>query len=328
MAVVSTRGSFRAPVLFVVDLDDCRVVDRWTYPELSRSTVPPSKQGFNGVTVQGGFVVAASWDAVAYIDPASGRLADVVSHPLFSDVHGVHEVDGRLWVASTNLDGVLAVDHHSVEPVWWAWREPALGPVLELVDRDFRSLQKHSVPNHRLHVNDVCPVPGGFVVTALGPVRRRGRLERAVRDRGLARTRQSDGCAVHIDESGRLLHRWRTDGLHDAVPIDGTVWSTEYYRGRLLGFRPGRRRPVVIDVELPERGGSTLLRGILPARDGTWWLGTTVLRGHEDGGACGTLRHHTADGRFTGREVRLPGTKGVYGIARLPGSASTLGSWP
>jgi hypothetical protein len=112
------------------------------------------------------------------------------------------------------------------------------------------------------------------------------------------------------------------EGLHDLVPgEDGRLYSTQYFGEAITLLDPEAltQRTVRLEAESWKQTGY-LTRGILPTSDG-FWIGHTRHRGWIQDDPTAKIRHYTRQGKWTGRELELPGFIGVYDIVSDHGLA-------
>lgn len=312
--LVSARGDFERPMLFLVDLVSGGVEPRPLPIDVS-SSAPPNKRGTMGLIETDNGYAVATWDSITRLDHDL-RPTEVHRSALFSDLHGLASgAAGEIFVTSTNAGAVLRIRPSGEIELVWAERAAQLETLIRR-DVDLSTATKEQLGEiYRSHVNDVETTSGGLIVSYLGqrPTRWRRRLARwSGRD-----LPDRNGGLLRISDDGDVTRIWNGQGLHDVV-VDGEhLVSTEYFGHaviRLPGV--GIARPTRIPLSgSPLEPGDHLTRGICPTADG-WWIGRTLRRGQ----ASGTSRIEFYDRRgvHDGRSIDLPGVKGPYAIIGAP----------
>lgn len=323
-AIVSLRGHVRVPTLFVIDLDDAKIIERLEIPVTLPDSVPASKGGFSGLNVYDGQVLVATWDRVCLVDPRSAKLVDQIVHPQFSDLHSLSRSENYAFlVANTNLDGVYSIDMQTgaVHPVWHAWQESALGEVLTLDEQNLNALRKEEMPFHRYHINSAVRIGNLLVLSFLGksfkPTKWQGVLKRL--GHTAPRTRWRDGGYFIVDaETLRYRNALPCEGLHDTIPIDNRfIYSTQYFASRIVRLDIETEEMIEIPVQVPRTDECEYLtRGML-IRDRAFWIGHTVQRGWTNAHPVAKLRNYDPEGAWLGQEIEFPGYVGVYDIVEL-----------
>jgi hypothetical protein len=317
--LASVRGYIQVPCLLEID-PETRCLSRVTQIEWdSCKSVPLMKRGFTELQYSDGgdYLIAATWDRICLLDPVTYEVRDIITDRRFSDIHGLHvDVEGVIWIANTNLDGVYTIRNGKVEAFWHAWdsEDPRL-PRLDEIN-DYRTLSKHEIPFHDLHLNGVLATPDYVFVCYLGPGVEMSWLRKKLVSLGVLRERTRDGGVLVIDRQTRqVVRRFRLDGLHNCVPDkQGQLHFAEYYSNSLVVLDLERLTIRRNHLRVPSyREWGYLTRGILPTEDG-YWIGHTAVRGWRDEHPKALVRFYLKDGEWNGWEIELPGYAGIYDL--------------
>ena len=238
------------------------VVDWSAEPVVARTIdyVSPAEQRHPAVLFKGGEVrddclnIVTNSEIVVY-DRATLEVVQTVTHPHFTDLHGVLQVGNEYWVANTGLEVVQRVDRSGKI---LAEHNMAETPTWERFDRDTDYRFVGSTKPHTVHVNHVFVIDGEFFAT---------------------RFKQRD--AVSLSDPAR---RFAVDvgNPHDGVVRGGRVYFTTT-NGHVLVFAADTRELIkCLDVnEILERSGFMAggwCRGVCPLADGNVIIGFTKLR--------------------------------------------------
>lgn len=128
--------------------------------DLPESPHLAGRRSVRGVALFAGGVAACTTSEVFLLDPDLQEIRAAVSEPRFGDLHSLAARDGRLYVAATGSDSVLAFDENLTRVWdWWAGHEPELDAWMRDWQRDrFRTGHDHRVdrnPGSRFHLNHV-----------------------------------------------------------------------------------------------------------------------------------------------------------------------------
>lgn len=316
---VSVRGYVDRPVILEVDPLAARVVKVNEFEEYYSEKIPISKRGFCGLQLHGGFLYAASWNKVFVIDPSTMKIVHVVSDKRFSDLHDLSiDSEGKVWVVSTNVDGIFVIDGDTVTPVWHTWSHEK-GQMKLSTSFDYGGITKEESHFHRLHLNSVLVVGNNIFTTFLGSrPKQRARPLRLVNRVFRRNTFFMKGGIFVVDRVTRkIIKKIESEGLHDTVlGHNGKVLVTEYY-GNAIGMIDVKTLSYQrLQLELPPyRESGYLTRGVLEGNE-HYWVGHTTHRDWMARGNEAKLRSYTKDGRWTGIEIPLPGYTGAYSIVK------------
>jgi hypothetical protein len=305
-----------------VDFDNLQIRQSHEFSLKGLEHVPNSKLGFAGISsYKENSFVTATWDRVCWVDWKAQKVLATVADKRFSDLHGLHvDHDGSVLVANTNLDGIYRIKDSTVTPIWHTWEEKKLRPVLEFVENDYSSSDKHSIPYHHFHVNSILPLDQYLIITCLGPAKP-SNLQKLLFKMRLHKIRlviprnRYGGIFVLERATKRLVKYFQTEGLHDSVlGKDGLIYATEYFGNAVIALDPHRLtiRRIPLEIE-PYSIGGYLTRGLLFEND-TFWIGHTVYRGWMKENNVALIRQYQRDGQWTGKEIHLPGFFGIYNI--------------
>ena len=321
---VSIRGYLDEPLVLVADLAAGRIVR--TLPlgvDAAARWAPVTKRGITGLAVAGDHLFAASWASIYVVHIATGKVEEVITSPLFSDLHGLRvDRDGSLWVVSTNLDSVLHVRGRDVVWRWSAFEHAELGEPMALAEHDFRPLQKAVIPYYRHHVNDVHVDADTLWVSYLGahrtwvPSRRLMQLLMRL----AVPVHRFDGGLIRVDRTtGSVRKVAAINGPHDCLRLDGVLHLTEFFGHRLLRFDLATE--TLTAARLPPRHIAErqryLTRGLCAASDGSLLVGYTLRRHRRQPGRWARIDRFTQDPFQRANSLELEGFSDVYAIAPM-----------
>jgi hypothetical protein len=322
---VSIRGYLDEPLVLVADLAAGRIVR--TLPlgvDAAAQWAPVTKRGITGLAVAGDHLFAASWASIHVIRIATGKVEDVITSPLFSDLHGLRvDDDGSLWVVSTNLDSVLRIRGHDVVWRWSAFEHAELGEPMSLVEQDFRPLQKAAIPYYRHHLNDLHVEADTVWVSYLGahrtwvPSRRLMRLLMRL----AVPVHRFDGGLLRVDRAtGGVRRVAAINGPHDCLLVGGLLHLTEFFGHRLLRF--DRRTETLTAVRLAPRQAAErqryLVRGLCAAPEDGLLVGYTLRRHRRQPGRWARVDRFTRAPLRRRHSLELEGFSDVYAIVPVP----------
>jgi hypothetical protein len=317
----STRNQVAVPTL--VEVTENRQLRVHRFPGLSSTSAPPEKRGFNGLIVSSrGVVIATSWDRVSWIDPVTMEILDSSTHPWFSDLHSVQELDAEtLLISSTNLGAGLIVSGDTVRGAW-SWDGWHLGSD-ELEGLDFRRLTKTESAHYGPHVAGV-QVVGDLMFVALmllGPSEAALRQGAEVIDLAPHGVPANELGAVLVYEAstGRPVRSILTGSVHEAAvdSIGRMLYFPEYFSNSLLLVDTAGCDANRIRLEVPEwSSGTTLTRGLL-VRNGSVVVGHPVRRGAAFNPSLATYRLSSSG---VAAHLNLESWMSVYAIVELPAS--------
>jgi hypothetical protein len=322
---VSIRGYLDEPLVLLADLAAGRIVR--TLPlgvDAAAQWAPITKRGITGLAVAGDHLFAASWASIHVIYIATGKVEDVITSPLFTDLHGLRvDDDGTLWVVSTNLDSVLRIRGNEVVWRWSAFEHAELGEPMALVERDFRPLQKATIPYYRHHVNDVHVEADTLWISYLGAHRTwvPSRRFLPLLMRLAVPVHRFDGGLLRVDRTtGRVRKVAAINGPHDCLMLDGALHLTEFFGHRLLRF--DRETETLTAARLPPRQIAErqryLTRGLCAAADGGLLVGYTLRRHRRQPGRWARVDRFTLTPMQRASSLELEGFSDVYAIASVP----------
>jgi hypothetical protein len=322
---VSIRGHLDEPLVLVADLAAGRIVR--TLPlgiDAAARWAPVTKRGVTGLAVAGDHLFAATWASIHVVHIATGKVEDVITSPLFTDLHGLRvDADGSLWVVSTNLDSVLRVRGHEVVWRWSAFEHAELGEPLSLVERDFRPLQKAAIPYYRHHLNDVHVEANALWISYLGAHRTWVPSYRLMRllMRLAVPVQRFDGGLLRVDRTtGGVRRVAAINGPHDCLLLDGFLHLTEFLGHRLLRF--DRHAETLTAVRLPPRQAAErqhyLARGLCAAPDDGLLVGYTLRRHRRQPGRWARIDRFTRAPLSRTGSLELEGYSDVYTIVADP----------
>ena len=322
--LVSVRGFIKYPVLVKIDLEKQLVLETIRFPELKLDYVPESKRGFSGLQVNDNVLYAATWDRICIIDLNTHRVIETITDTKFSDLHSLHVChEGKIWVTSTNLDGVYCIDSGNVYPYWHAWQRNLGGGGVTPEDKDYRYLMKEDIPYHQCHVNSVHVDMTHLYATYLGPsLYPREMLPRlATKLRLKARYKRYGGIFIVQRKTSKRVAHIRTEGLHDLHEYKNRfLISTEYFGNavRIVDKQDFSSKRIPLETSEANRG-MDLTRGVHVVEDEIW-VGTTIHRARMASDIGASIKSFDFEGKWTGKEIKLPGHPGVYDFVTIIGS--------
>ena len=325
----SIRNHVEVPTL--VEVTEERQLRVHSFPALASNSAPQDKRGFNGLIVASqGTLIATSWDRVSWIDPATLAVLDCLTHPWFSDLHSVQELDpGTLLISSTNLGAGLVVSGESVRGAW-SWDGWHLDPD-ELEALDFRRITKSESAHYGPHVAGV-QLLGDLMFVALmllGPAGGALRDEADVIDLAPRGGPANEVGAVLVYEAstGRRVRTILTGSVHEAAadPSGQLLYFPEYFSNSLVLVDTARCDATRIQLEVPEWSRTaTLTRGLL-MRNGELVVGHPVRRLTDANPSLASYRltNSVAAARF-----ELETWMSTYSVVELPASRSFCDQGP
>lgn len=245
----SIRGKQKTGWIYDVDWEAGAVRRRLPVPEprFPESDDNPrgGVRGGRGVAVTSAGIIVANYDTLWCFDDDWNVVGDL-SHPLFVGLHEIEYEAGRLWLAATAIDAVLAVslDDGKVE-VAWDPHAPGTAARLGLGTRphpidgsvDYRRREAPLIDH--CHINGVTR-RGGATIINCGLVRRPRPSAARLAARVAAKARR----ALHVPERPRSERRHegrslvlRLNGAVEEVllELDGHDFPT--HNGQLLDDR-------------------------------------------------------------------------------------------
>jgi len=321
----SVRNRVDVPTL--VELRDEREIRVHRFPSLAAASAPPDKRGFNGLVVtSAGSVVVTSWDRISWIDPVTFEVRDCFTHPWFSDLHSVQELDpGTLLIASTNVGAGLIVTGEAVRGAW-SWDGWHLNP-MGLEDLDFRAVTKAQSAHYGPHVAGV-QLAGDLLFVALmllGPFesalldssRRDGAEIIDLAPRGVP-ANELGAVVVHEVATGRRVCTILSGSVHEAAmdSTGQTLYFPEYFLNSLLRVDAARRSATRIRLKAQDSPCAAMLtRGML-VRNGSVVVGHPVRR---PAVTSPSLASYGLDNSEAAARFSLEAWMSMYAVAELPG---------
>ncbi|NGZ25961.1 MAG: hypothetical protein G8345_03605, partial [Magnetococcales bacterium] len=128
-----------------------------------------------GVCCHGDRVFMAMWNFIVEIDYDTFEIVNAVSNPWMADLHGLATDGGYLYVVSTAVTSLLALNLKDLSLAWqWGPEEPILGQGASWWQRwssscgnEFRYIHKSRSCHYRHHLNDVRHRDGFLYLTTL-----------------------------------------------------------------------------------------------------------------------------------------------------------------
>ena len=244
MGLRDGAGAALRPVLRTLDTSDGAVVDEIV---LASTHPPPDGDQCSAPWLDGGVLWQPTRTALHRVVLDGFGATEVMSLPLFHDLHSVSPTDEGWLLTCTGHETVIEVDRSGEVRRRWSF---AKAPD----ERDYRDLAHDAFKPHRWHPNYTWTWRGRRWVTLLGAQQLR---------------------CLDDDEWVPI-----TEGPpHDGIIRDGTLWITTT-NGRVLGLDPDTfERRVQLDVHalVPERGLPGWCRGIEVVGDRVF-VGMTMFR--------------------------------------------------
>lgn len=186
--------------------------------DLPESPHLAGRRSVRGVALFAGGVAACTTSEVFLLDRDLKEIRAAVSDPRFGDLHSLAARDGRLYVAATGSDSVIAFEAcgESFTRVWdwWAGDEPELDAWMRDWQRDrFRAEHDFRVdrnPGSRFHLNHVFFDPDGDLLVNLPGM-----------EVGGADSRVWNITRHRFEFGGRPVPGTVRGGIHDGIVIDG-----------------------------------------------------------------------------------------------------------
>jgi len=214
--------------------------------DLPESPHLAGRRSVRGVALFAGGVAACTTSEVYLLDPDLQEIRAAVSDPRFGDLHSLAARDGRLYVAATGSDSVLAFDE-SLTRVWdwWAGDEPELDGWMRDWQRDrFRAGHDFRVdrnPGSRFHLNHVFFDPEGDLLVNLPGM-----------EVGGGDSRVWNIAQRRFEFAGRPVPGTARGGIHDGIVANGVHYLCRTGTGHFLELdrRTGEERARV-DCSVP-----------------------------------------------------------------------------
>lgn len=306
---VSIRGFQEHPKILLMDTDSGKVENEWVYKKLPKH-VPNGKRGFTGLQFKNEKLYAATWDRIIAFD-TDGTVADEITSPQFSDLHGIYIDDkNTIWSANTNLESVFENDHFFWSP----------NPNISINDQDYSTLTKDQIPWHQLHINSIWKSEQHLFVTYLGTAHQKKRGETLLTKAGISKRRYMDGGIFIVDsQTKKITKHLQTEGLHDPFFYNGKLYFTAYFGNCLYALDTNSFKLTIISLQQPPFTLSgQLLRGLGIYND-VFYTGTTAYRSsknspHKTG--C-FIKAFDQKGRFLKDIVQLDDYIGVYQLVAI-----------
>lgn len=238
--LVSTNRR-RAPVtewsgfFYVIDLDDGKVLQRFTTPEpLFREFDPNFRGGMRGrkgIAVRDDQLAISNHSRIWRLDPG-WNLLGIIEHPSCAGIHDIHFSGNSLWVAAARVDlllqfdlsGKIQQDYYMRNPTPplrdLKWKPKVLLDSTSIREgrTDFRDPRTHDLDTYdRAHVNAVCTLPNGNILISLGLIKSSGFLFL----QQLKEKLMSRGAWAPIKNANRKLRNWA--GQKEYKPTDLVV---------------------------------------------------------------------------------------------------------
>jgi hypothetical protein len=292
--------------------------------DLPESLHLAGRRSVRGIALFAGGVAACTTSEVVLLDEDLSQVRAVLSEPRFGDLHSLAVRDGRLYVAATASDSVLAYDE-SLTRVWdwWAGHEPELDAWMRDWQRDrFRAghdFRRDRNPGSRFHLNHVFFDEDGDLLVNLPGM-----------EVGGADARIWNVTRHCFELGGRPVPGTERGGIHDGIVAGGAHYLCRTGTGHFLKLdRRTGDELASVDCSVPlgtTTGSPTAvehgwLRGALHLGDELFLVGqsklTLFLVDMKKEERSPALRVEGAEG-----DLDHPGL-GVYNIISIPASTPT-----
>ncbi len=253
------------------------------------------KTGLRGICIWQGRVYTASWNTIYVIDPHKLEVVDSFSHPLMSDLHGLHADTDGLWATSSLIDSVLHFDwqHNFLRALSFSntrlypsrYRQP-----IDLT-ADYRQRGKVKEGFVSFHANHVARLDDAHVL---------------VTGRGDG---QAAGRVLKVDRQTLKFGLWikGIHGPHDGLFLrNGDFALTETNGATVAMYRPRRwgRPRLLRRLALPEAGEAFWTRGLAEDSAGDLVVGRSVWKGSQRNASV--VRLSPAGETVTVHDLELP----------------------
>ena len=253
------------------------------------------KSGLRGISIRDRKLYIASWNTVHIVDYDTFVAVDAFSHPLMSDLHGIHVDDDGIWVTSSLIDSILHFDWkrnlQNVLTISNTTLYPSQHRAEVDLTQDYRLRGKVKAGFTSFHANHITSYDDAHVlVTGRGPG-------------------PKDGRVLKMDRKTLEYKLW-IKGLHG--PHDGLFLSSELFavtetNGSTVAIcklRRWRRPKVVRRIQMPSSENKYWTRGLAVAPDGHLYVGRSVWKGDN---RLALVVEFTPDGKvITEHELNLP----------------------
>lgn len=103
------------------------------------------RSNFQGISTIGKLAYLSLWNYIVIVDLTTFEILDAFSHPLMSDLHGIHVTKDEILVCSTGIDTLLCFNRET-QTLKWHWRpdESALSKKLAVATPFNLLLHKHN----------------------------------------------------------------------------------------------------------------------------------------------------------------------------------------
>lgn len=196
--------------------------------DLPESPHLAGRRSVRGIAPFAGGVAACNTSQVFLLSPDLAEIRAVCSDPRFGDLHSLAVSDGRLYVAATASDSVLAFDA-GFNRVWdwWAGDEPDLDAWMRDWQRDrFRAghdFRCDRNPGSRFHLNHVCFDEDGDLLVNLPGM-----------EVGGADARVWNVTRRRFEFGGRPVPGTVSGGIHDGIVTGGAHYLCRTGTGDFL----------------------------------------------------------------------------------------------
>lgn len=228
------------------------------------------KTGLRGISIRDKKLYVASWNAVHIVDYTSFSVVDTFSHPLMSDLHGMHVDDDGIWVTSSLIDSVLHFDWNRNLQGVLTIPNTNLYPIEHRQDidlsKDYRLRGKVRPGFTSFHANHITRCDDEHVlVTGRGP--------------GL-----QDGRVLKVSRKSLKYKVWinRLHGPHDGLFLDPKTFALTETNGSTVAIFKLRRwlKPRLQQrIKMPPSEAQYWTRGMAAVPDGRLYVGRSVWKG-------------------------------------------------
>ena len=311
MEVFTTlRGNFKYPPVIKVDLTKCKIIDDFEI-KINTKNIIDIKRGTNGLKIYKELLYVALWDRVIALNKNNMEIRNEFRSPYFSDLHGIDVVnENSIWVANTNMERIDCIKNAKACDSIWINEKLHSAPFNP--SYNYNSLIKKDSPFHNFHINDVFVKDDIIIVSFLDDSTQKSWSNR-LKNKVLKNNKlEKNGGLLFIDKkSKKVIKKIKNEGLHDLVFSENYILSTEYFGHKIIFIDiENKKITKKLSLQSPDLN-QYLTRGVLKVEDG-FWIGHTVKRGWESNNSVALIRHYDFYGEFSGREIQVPNSVGIY----------------
>ena len=305
---VTVRGYLNNPTIIIVDLLRKKEIERIEVDVDFPFNIENHKKGFSGICIEDNIVYCATWDRIVCLEESTLNKINEYTSPYFSDLHGIYKHKNILFVTSTNLSSLLALNLHTGKvSVVFSYTGFSIDKKTE---NDFRKLRKHDIPYYQEHLNSVHVNNKSIWISTLR-LNRKLRLSEKLR---LIRYEKPGSITkINIDtfEVENIVYN---EGFHDPKFYDECLFYTQYFSNSLLKINVNTLHKNVISLGLEQQVNKRVTtRGMIKHHD-VYYVGHNVKREYLRTMQSGFIGVYDSTGKKIDDNIVIKGVTGIYDI--------------